>query len=59
MRFELFVDKRGKWRWRSRARNGKITATGAEGYNRKRDCREAIEKHKDRAGIALVVEVKR
>ena len=26
------------WRWRAKARNGKILADSGEGYNRRKDC---------------------
>lgn len=35
MTFELFRDKKKEWRWRLRARNGRIVATSGEGYKRK------------------------
>ncbi len=30
--FELYRDRRGEWRWRFRAGNGKIIAVSSEGY---------------------------
>lgn len=33
--------KDGQWRWRLRAKNGEIIASG-EGYNDKADCEHAI-----------------
>ncbi|MBK8196969.1 MAG: DUF1508 domain-containing protein [Acidobacteria bacterium] len=41
MKFEKYCDAAHKWRWRLRARNGKILASG-EGYNREADCDRAI-----------------
>lgn len=32
MKFEIYKDKRGEWRWRLKARNGKILAVSSEGY---------------------------
>lgn len=29
---ELFADRRGKWRWRITARNGKLVATAGESF---------------------------
>ncbi|WP_223484673.1 YegP family protein [Stenotrophomonas indicatrix] len=33
----------GDWRWRLRADNGRIIATGGEGYNNKADCLHGIQ----------------
>jgi uncharacterized protein YegP (UPF0339 family) len=30
--FELYQDKRGEWRWRRKAGNGKIVGASCEGY---------------------------
>jgi uncharacterized protein YegP (UPF0339 family) len=30
--FELYNDRHGDWRWRLKAKNGKIIADSAEGY---------------------------
>ena len=38
MKFILWVDKNGEWRWTLRnAKNGKIVADSAEGYTAKRN----------------------
>lgn len=42
MFFEVFQDKRGEFRWRIKARNGRICGTSGEGYTRKRDAFRAI-----------------
>ncbi|MFC2075562.1 YegP family protein [candidate division KSB1 bacterium] len=41
-RFEVFRDKKGEYRWRLRARNGRIVADSGEGYKRKSDCLHGI-----------------
>lgn len=41
-RFEVYQDRRGEWRWRLRARNGRIIAQG-EGHTRERDAWRAVE----------------
>lgn len=42
-RYEVYRDKRRQYRWRFRAANGKIQATGGgDAYQNKRDCVEAI-----------------
>ncbi len=42
MKFRIFEDKQGYWRWRLRAANNEIIASG-EAYIDKRDCLHAIE----------------
>ena len=38
MKFEIFKDDVGEWRWRLVARNGRIVADSGEGYKNKADC---------------------
>lgn len=55
MRFEIYETSvsnplngnhlRWDWHWRSRSRNGRITADGAEGYATKSGVRRAIHRH--------------
>ncbi len=40
MKIELYVDAAGEWRWRLKARNGRILGDSAEGYKRKAACRK-------------------
>jgi uncharacterized protein YegP (UPF0339 family) len=47
-RFELYKDRRGEFRWRLRAANGRVIADGAEGYKTKRACLR---------GVYLVVDI--
>lgn len=42
MKFEKFQDDRGEWRWRLRARNGKILASSGEGFKREAKCDHSI-----------------
>lgn len=45
MRIELFTNTNGKWKWRVRARNGKIVATGGkQDYSRRIDCLETARR---------------
>lgn len=37
-KFEVYQDKRGEWRWRRKASNGRIVGAASEGYDRKSDC---------------------
>lgn len=36
MKFHVFQDTEGQWRWKLVARNGKTIAVSGEGYKRKR-----------------------
>lgn len=36
--FEVYQDKRGEWRWRRKAVNGKIVGAASEGYKTRADC---------------------
>lgn len=47
MRFVIYQDTAGEWRWRLLAANAQVIATAGEGYVRKGDCLH---------GIALVME---
>ena len=52
--FEVFKDGKKEFRWRLKASNGKIIATGAEGYVAKADCEHGIELVKKEAASAKV-----
>ena len=41
MKFEVYKS-RDQWRWRLRARNGKIVATSGEAYRRRADTLKAV-----------------
>jgi uncharacterized protein YegP (UPF0339 family) len=56
-RFEWFKDKAGKFRFRLKAANGEIVATG-EAYESKDACLHGIESVKKNAPIAKIVEAK-
>ena len=43
MRYQMYQDTAGEWRWRLRAANHEIIATSGEGYRNKGDCRHAID----------------
>jgi uncharacterized protein YegP (UPF0339 family) len=55
-KFEVYKDKRGEFRFRLKASNGQIIATG-EGYKTKVSCMNGIESIKKNAAEAKVVEV--
>lgn len=54
-KFEIFKDKQGQWRWRLRARNGKIVAVG-EGYTREFSARRSCSAVQQAANGARIVE---
>ena len=44
MKFTIWTDTRGEWRWTLRARNGRIVADSAEGYKSRRHAREMCKR---------------
>ncbi|MCR5401106.1 MAG: YegP family protein [Treponema sp.] len=54
-KFEIYKDKAGEFRFRLKARNGEIIATG-EGYASKDGCKNGIESIKKNAPEAKVVD---
>ena len=42
MKFEVYRDKAGEYRWRLLASNGKLIADSGEGYTRREDAHRAI-----------------
>lgn len=56
-KFEVYVDKAGKYRFRLKAANGEIIAIG-ESYSTKAACLSGIESVKKNATTATVEEVK-
>lgn len=43
MKFEIFIDVDGLWRWNARYRNGRSAGNGAEGFASERNVRRAIK----------------
>lgn len=43
MYFEIYKDARGEFRWRLKAGNHQVIATGGEGYSSKQACQKGIE----------------
>lgn len=39
-KIEIYQDKKGEWRWRRKASNGKIVGASSEGYSDKKACEE-------------------
>lgn len=56
MKFQIYKDKAGEWRWRLLASNGNIVADSGEGYQQKAACETAVRNIKV-AGSAASVEV--
>ncbi len=54
MRFELYRDAVGQWRWRLRVENGHVIADCGEGYVRREDCERAIVLVKSAASAPIV-----
>ena len=54
-KFEMYVDKAGEYRFRLKATNGQVIATG-EGYKAKASCLNGIESVKNNAPDAEIVE---
>ena len=42
MTARIYRDRRGEWRWRLVAHNGRIVADSAEGYTRRRNAARAL-----------------
>jgi uncharacterized protein YegP (UPF0339 family) len=47
MKFELYKDKKGEFRWRLKAKNGEIIAVSSEGYVSSAGCRLGIDLTRD------------
>lgn len=43
MKFEMYKDAAGEYRWRFKAANGAILCTGGQGYKAKADCKHGVE----------------
>lgn len=56
-KYEVYADKSGEVRFRLKAKNGQVIATG-EGYKAKAGCMNGIESIKKNAADATVVEEK-
>ena len=54
-KFEIYTDKSGEYRFRLKASNGQVIATG-QGYKSKDACMNGIDSIKKHAAEATVVE---
>jgi uncharacterized protein YegP (UPF0339 family) len=57
MKFEIYPDAGGKYRWRLIASNGQNIASSGESFDSKSNARRAAENVRDNAGKADIVEV--
>jgi len=57
MRFEIYADASGSYRWRLVASNGQTVASSGESFDSKSNATRAAENVKDNAGKAEIVEV--
>ena len=54
-KFEVYIDKAGEYRFRLKAKNGPIIATG-EGYTTKKNCLNGVESVRKNSVDAEIVE---
>lgn len=57
MKFEIYADAAGKFRWRLVAGNGQNVASSGEAFDSKANAKRAAENVRDNAGKATVVEM--
>lgn len=57
-KFEVFEDKSGKYRFRLKASNGQVIASG-QGYSSHVSCLKGIESVKKNAANAVIVELEK
>lgn len=56
MKFIIYKDRKGEYRWTLEARNGKKIADSAEGYKRKAQVVKMVSKITVMVGVAKVVD---
>ena len=54
LRFEIYREANGDWRWRLRHQNGNVIADSSEGYRRREDCERGIAIVKEAAAAPIV-----
>jgi uncharacterized protein YegP (UPF0339 family) len=57
MKFEIYADASGQYRWRLVSSNGQNVASSGESFASKANARRAAENVKDDAGSADIVDV--
>lgn len=55
MTYQVFKDRKGEWRWRLRAKNGRIVADSGEGYKSWRGCYNATWRFEKACADANIV----
>ncbi len=55
MKFHVYKDRAGEWRWRLRVATGAIIADSGEGYVNRSDCLRGIQLVKSGASTAEIV----
>ncbi len=53
MKYTMYKDTQGYWRWRLTAANNRIIADSGESYVNKADCRSAIDLVKSSSGAPV------
>jgi len=56
-KFEVYSDKKGEFRWRLKASNGRQIASSGEGYKDKKDCMKGIASLQKNAPDAKIIEM--
>lgn len=54
MKFHVYKDRNGEWRWRLKSANGNIIADSGEGYTSKHNCKHGVDLVKGTASIPVV-----
>jgi uncharacterized protein YegP (UPF0339 family) len=54
MKFHIYKDSAGEWRWRLKSANGRIIADSGEGYSSEQACRDDIDRVKDSKDAPIV-----
>lgn len=54
MKFDIYQDNAGEWRWRLISTNGRIIADSGEGYVHRHQCLEMVENIRRDAHLADV-----
>lgn len=53
MKYVMYKDTQGQWRWKLVSANSRIVANSGEGYYNKTDCRSAIDLVKSSANVPV------
>lgn len=55
--FEVYRDSKNEWRWRLKAKNGRIIADAGEGYKKRSAMLKSLERLKELVPTAGIIEV--